>query len=119
MPFVAPPSSFPMNSFHNLRMSQNSEIVFQMNRRRFLKASVLAAGSSRLEASAAASLIDLRRAVVVIRLGELRNAEKTAATVLIDEVFKRTGIRLRTSTSWPATRPTIAVTSQPKDVESR
>jgi hypothetical protein len=55
--------------------------------------------------------VDLRDAVVVVRPGVLPNAEKTAATVLVEEVEKRTGLRLNTSSTWPADRPVIAITS--------
>jgi hypothetical protein len=55
--------------------------------------------------------VDLRDAVVVVRAGVLPNAEKTAATVLVEEVEKRTGVRLNTSSTWPADRPVIAITS--------
>jgi F420-0:gamma-glutamyl ligase-like protein len=43
--------------------------------------------------------VDLSNAVVVVRPGQLPNAEKTAATVLVEELEKRTGIHLVTSTS--------------------
>lgn len=56
--------------------------------------------------------VDLSQAVVVVRPGRLPNAERTAATVLVEEVEKRTGIRLRTSTSWPQGQPVIAITSE-------
>lgn len=55
--------------------------------------------------------VDLSQAVVVVRPGQLPNAERTAAAVLLEEVEKRTGIRLRTSTSWPQRQPVIAITS--------
>jgi hypothetical protein len=56
--------------------------------------------------------INLREAVVVTRPGDLPRAEQSAATVLIEEVEKRTGIRLHQSTSWPAGKVVIAVTSR-------
>jgi hypothetical protein len=55
--------------------------------------------------------IDLRDAVVVVGPGVLPNAEKTAATILVEEIEKRTGVRLNTSTNWPNDRPVIAITS--------
>jgi hypothetical protein len=55
--------------------------------------------------------IDLREAVVVVRPGVLPNAEKTAATVLVEEIEKRTGVHLNTSSTWPADKPVIAITS--------
>jgi len=56
--------------------------------------------------------IDLSQAVVVVRPGTVPNAEKTAAIVLIEELQKRTGIRLATSTSWPEGKAAIAITSK-------
>ena len=55
-------------------------------------------------ASCHAGTVDLSQAVVVIRPGKLANAEKAAATVLIDEMEKRSGIRLSESTTWPEAR---------------
>jgi len=55
--------------------------------------------------------IDLRDAVVVVRPGTLPNAEKTAAIVLIEEVEKRSGVHLSTSSEWPDNKPVIAITS--------
>ena len=55
--------------------------------------------------------IDLRRAVIVTRPGELPNAERAAAKVLVEEIEKRTGIRLSTSTTWPTDRTIIAIDS--------
>src|SRR5260370_14245447 len=45
-----------------------------------------------------AGTIDLSQAVVVVRPGPLANAEKAAAVVLIEEMQKRSGIRLPEST---------------------
>jgi hypothetical protein len=59
-----------------------------------------------------AGTVDLSQAVVVVRPGPLANAEKAAAVVLIDEMQKRSGIRLEESTSWPAGRTAIAITSE-------
>ena len=56
--------------------------------------------------------INLREAVVVTRSGDLPPAEQSAATVLIEEVEKRTGIRLHRSTSWPAGKVVIAIASR-------
>jgi hypothetical protein len=56
--------------------------------------------------------IDLSHAVVVTRSGDLPNAEKTAAKVLIEEVKKRSGIVLQATTEWPRSGPVIAITSQ-------
>lgn len=56
--------------------------------------------------------IDLKDATVVTQPGQLPNAEHAAAIVLVEELFKRTGIRLRTSTSWPKDTTVIAITSE-------
>jgi hypothetical protein len=58
-----------------------------------------------------ASTIDLHDAVVVVRPGTLPNAEKTAAIVLVEEIEKRTGVHLNTSSEWPTDKPVIAITS--------
>ena len=58
--------------------------------------------------------VDLGAAMVVVRPGELPNAEKAATAVLVEEVEKRSGIRLETSTNWPVGRAVIAITSQPE-----
>lgn len=80
-----------------------------MNRRQFLQGAAAAASSSYLLANAT---VDLRRATVVVRPGDVPIAEKTAATVLVEEISNRTGIRWTVSTSWPAAGPVIAITSE-------
>ncbi|MBL8294608.1 MAG: hypothetical protein JNN08_22380, partial [Bryobacterales bacterium] len=55
--------------------------------------------------------LDVSRAVVVVRPGELPAAEKTAAAVLLEEMERRSGVRLRVDSRWPAQGPVIAVTS--------
>ncbi|TAM84027.1 MAG: hypothetical protein EPN47_03700 [Acidobacteria bacterium] len=55
--------------------------------------------------------IRLDNAVVVSRPGTLPFAEQTAAKALVEEVEKRTSIRLGTSTKWPEGKPVIAITS--------
>lgn len=89
-----------------------------MNRRNFLKAAAAgtvqpvlrnASGQGQPQGRS-----DLRQATVLLRPGELPNAEKTAATVLVEEISKRTGIQLRTSTSWPESGAVIAITSEPR-----
>ena len=62
----------------------------------------------------AAEWIDLQDAVVVVRDGDLPQAEQTAATVLIEEIEKRTGIKLSPTDQWPADKTVIALTSQAK-----
>lgn len=64
-----------------------------------------------LLAPAAAASIDLTKAVVVVRSGRLPLAEQTAATVLVEELEKRSGIRLPVSTEWPDGRAVIAIAS--------
>jgi hypothetical protein len=59
-----------------------------------------------------AGAVDLRQAVVVIRPGRLANAERAAASVLIEEMEKRSGIRLAESTTWPEGKTVIAITSE-------
>ena len=88
-----------------------------MNRRHFLKASGLTGSAALLAGEAAAQgsrvgRVDLRRAMVVVRPGVLPNAERTAATMLVDEIANRCGLRLPISTIWPATGPVIAITSE-------
>jgi len=60
----------------------------------------------------AADQLDLSGAVVVTRPGDLPNAEKAAAAVLVEELESRTGIRLATTTAWPAGKTVIAITSK-------
>src|SRR5690349_5203121 len=67
-----------------------------------------------LAASTFAGTIDLSQAVVVVRRGPLANAEKAAAAVLIEEIEKRSGIRLPESASWPEGKTVIAITSENK-----
>ena len=50
--------------------------------------------------------------LVVVRPGVLPNAERTAATMLVDEIANRCGLRLPISTIWPASGPVIAITSE-------
>src|SRR6185312_10272238 len=56
--------------------------------------------------------IDLSHASVVTRSGDLPNAEKTAAKILVEEVQKRSGILLKATTEWPRSGAVIAITSQ-------
>ena len=55
--------------------------------------------------------LDLSGAVIVTRSGELENAERVAAEVLVEEMEKRTGIRLATTTAWPENQTVIAIAS--------
>jgi hypothetical protein len=54
--------------------------------------------------------LDLRRAVVVVRGGVVPEAEKTAAAVLVEEVEKRSGVRLPVATARRAGAVSIVVT---------
>ena len=86
-----------------------------MNRRQFLQGAAAAGSSSCLLGAArqtAGVPIDLRKATVVVRPGAGLNTGKTAATVLVEEISNRTGIRWTVSTSWPAAGPVIAITSE-------
>ena len=65
-----------------------------------------------LQGAAYARAVDLTKAVIVTRSGNLPPAEKSAAIMLAEELQKRTGIRLEITTSWPQDRPVIALTSQ-------
>ena len=58
--------------------------------------------------------IELHRATIVVRAGTLPEAERTAASMLADEISKRCGVRLPISTSWPSAGAVIAITSQPQ-----
>ncbi len=111
-----------------------------MNRRRFLKQGAIGAGAiglgqtittgsfalqpKNLIAKGAQALnstspqratpveeVQLHDTVVVLRPGKLPFAERTAAKVLVDEVEKRTSIRLGLSTTWPEGKPVIAIAS--------
>lgn len=64
-------------------------------------------------AAHASGSIDLNDAVVVVRPGDLPNAERAAATILVEEIEKRTGIHLETVSKWPASKPVIAISSEP------
>ena len=56
-----------------------------------------------------AEMLDLSRATLVVRSGELPNAESAAATVLVEEIESRTGIQLSRSTEWPKNGAVIAL----------
>src|SRR5690349_14607301 len=53
--------------------------------------------------------IDLARATIVTRIGQLPKAEQTAARVLVEELEKRIGKRLPVSTTWPAEGPVVVL----------
>jgi hypothetical protein len=52
--------------------------------------------------SAQAEGIDLAKATVVIRAGDLPSAEKIAPTILSEELARRTGIQWKIASDWPA-----------------
>lgn len=86
-----------------------------MNRRQFLQGAAAAGSSSCLLGAArqtAGAPIDLRKATVMVPPGAGPNAAKTAATVLVEEISNRSGIRWAVSTSRPAAGPVIAITSE-------
>ena len=56
--------------------------------------------------------LDLSGAVVVSRPGELPQVEAMAATVLIEELERRTGIKLQQETSWQPGQAAIVVTTR-------
>lgn len=58
-----------------------------------------------------AAALDVSRAVIVVRSGDLPPAERTAAAVLVEEIERRSGTRLRIESRWPEQGPVIAVTS--------
>lgn len=60
---------------------------------------------------ARAGWVDLRGAVVVVRAGVVPEAEKTAATVLVEELEKRSGVRLPVSTSRPPGKTAVVIRS--------
>lgn len=59
--------------------------------------------------------MDLTRASVVVRKGARPAAEQTAAVMLVEEVEKRSGVKLTVRSDWPSQGPVIAITSL-KDV---
>ncbi|MFN0172885.1 MAG: glycoside hydrolase family 20 zincin-like fold domain-containing protein, partial [Bryobacteraceae bacterium] len=64
-----------------------------------------------LAAGANAAKVDLRQAVVVTRTGERPEAERMAATMLVEELERRSGIRLPIATNPPAGGVAVSITS--------
>lgn len=62
--------------------------------------------------------LDLAEAVVVVRPGGLPNAERTAATVLVEETEKRTGVRWNILSAMPRSGTAISLTSLPDAADS-
>jgi len=83
-----------------------------MFKRVILTACALLCGLLCAPVAGAAGELDLSEAVVLVRPGESPNAEQAAATVLVEEIEKRTGVRLDVSASWPAGKTVVAITSQ-------
>jgi len=75
-----------------------------------LGALILAAAAPARAAQTAAS-IDLSGAVIVCRPGDLPEAERTAATVLAEEIQKRTGLALPRADTWSAGKVAIVITT--------
>jgi hypothetical protein len=62
-----------------------------------------------VSAPAATRTVDLSSAVVVVRTGEVPLAETTAARMFVEEIEKRTGIRLATTTHRPEGKAAIVI----------
>ena len=60
---------------------------------------------------ALAEPVDLTSARIVVRDGQVPLVERTAATVLAEEIGKRTGLAWPVAAGWPETGPVIALTS--------
>ncbi len=58
-----------------------------------------------------ASALDLTKATIVVRNGNVPLVEETATTVLLEEVQRRTGLTLPVATSWPQSGSAIAILS--------
>jgi hypothetical protein len=82
-----------------------------MTRRTLLRSIPLASAAVSVRADSQSESIDLRSAVIVVRPGSIPAAERAAAVVLSEEIDKRTGIRLATSTAWPRSGAVIALVS--------
>lgn len=68
-------------------------------------------GEAPFQTAIPAQDVNLREAVIVSRPGSLPDAERTAAIVLAEEIENRTGVQLANSTTWPAGKTVIAITS--------
>lgn len=60
-----------------------------------------------------AATLDLRNAVVLVRPGNIPAPEKTAATMLVEELERRSGIRLSITSERRAGAPVISIASDP------
>jgi hypothetical protein len=61
--------------------------------------------------AAAGEAIDLSEATVVVRGQAAPLVEQTAATVLVEEIEKRTGLRWMIAEQWPSKGPAVGITS--------
>jgi mannose-6-phosphate isomerase-like protein (cupin superfamily) len=69
--------------------------------------------SGKVDMRAATQHVDLSQAVVVVSPGNRGQAEKMAATILVEEVAKRTGIGLIVQQAWPPfAQPVIAIATR-------
>lgn len=60
-----------------------------------------------IDSQATARPLDLSEGVVVVSPGEREQAETMAATILVEEVAKRTHIQLTVHESWPASERSL------------
>lgn len=88
-----------MCSHHSVRLSR---ILFL--------ACLVAVSGGRPHAGEAPPGVDVSAATVVVRASERPPAEQMAATVLIEEVAKRTGLQWTQSATWPDAGPAVAIT---------
>ena len=59
-----------------------------------------------------AESIDLTKATIVIRSGDLPAAEKIAPTILVEEIQRRTGVQWKISSDWPRQAdPIVAIST--------
>lgn len=69
-----------------------------------------------------AAAIDLTKATIVVRQGNLPAAEKIAPTILSEEMSRRTGVQWKITTEWPASADSIiaiSTTSEPPAWKAR
>src|SRR6476620_2001327 len=74
-----------------------------MNRSLLVTAAVIFASS------AMARTVDLTNSVVVVRAGKVPLAESTASRMFMEEIEKRTGVHLATSTTRPSGKSAIVI----------
>lgn len=93
------------------RITKGNELIMQHSFLNILCPVSLLLSGTTVTLADSAEWVDLRQAVVVIRDGQIPQAEQSAATALVEEVASRTGIQWQTATQWPNDRPVIAITS--------